>query len=462
MLNKIYRKLTFFLLLLTSFLSCKRKDNTGNGLVPDASRAGLFYTDTLTLLTRTVAEDSLITSELTYNILGASNDPVFDQSRANVFLQYLLPRDNFSFSGVTKFDSAVLYLNYMTDAEGTPYYGSLSLPQRFTVHEMQDGFDPTRMYYSNSFINYNAASIGTYYGPIRLKDSITIKSGSTTRLMGPALAIKLDDNWVKSKLILAPGPSLSSNSAFLNYLKGLAVISESAFNPGEGGFFYVNSTSTDYLGGASGAGLVIYYNDSLSVTLPVNKNGTSASRRLNTFYHPVTQPSVPRTYAYTGSLSNTDTAFIQAMGRYKLWIRIPYLSDLAKDQNIAVNSAELVLKPYPSGVSATYYAPPKLRLLQPDSNGRNDFIKDLFYSGNTPLNPYYGGTYNSTTNEYHFNLTMHIQSLLNEYAATGNKSANRGLYVIIPTDNPIAASRLILDTRKGTGIKFKLYYTVQK
>src|SRR5207248_1785564 len=141
-------------------------------------------------------------------------------------------------------------------------------------------------------------------------------------------------------------------------LKGLAITSESAFNPGNGGFVYVNPTQTNFLGNPTGAGLVIYYNDSLSVTFPVNRNNNgSSSRRVNTYYHVTTQTTVPHTYAYTSSLSNTDTCFIQAMGRYKMMIKIPYLYELAGKHHIAVNSAELIVKPYTNSISSQYYAP---------------------------------------------------------------------------------------------------------
>ena len=257
----------------------------------------------------------------------------------------------------------------------------------------------------------------------------------------------------------APASVFSTNGDFLNYFKGLAISSEAALPTGKGGFVYVNLKSTNRFNVPIGAALVVYYNDSLSVSFPV----ANSSRRVNTYVHDITNASVPRTYAYTGSLSNPDTCFIQSMGRYKMKIEIPYLYELAKKyNNIAINRAELILKPYASQLSADYYAPPSLRLLQPnETTGRNDFIKDIFFTGATPLNPFYGGNYNISANEYRFNFTFHAQELFNDFKATGSTAKNRGLYVIIPTDNPIAASHVVMDTRKGSGIQVKIYYTIQ-
>jgi hypothetical protein len=442
-------------------VSCKRKDNVGKGLVPDANNSSIFYTDTLTLVTRTIAEDSLVTDGLSSNILGTSYNSIFDQSRANVSAQYFLPRDNFSFGGATKFDSAVLYVGFLAPdgTEGNRSFGDINSPQRFTIHELSDALDPTRLYYNNSNINYNSLSIGSWYGKLNMNDSIPIVLGSSSTKIPPCLHFKLDPTWAMNKLFNAPATAFSTNTDFLNYFKGLSIISEAALNSGSGGFVYVNLKSTNRFGTPIGAALVVYYNDSMSVSFSV----TNDARRVNTYVHQITQSSLPRTYAYVGSLSNTDTCFIQAMGRYKMRIQIPFLDELAKKyNNIAINSAELIVKPYESLLSTDYYAPTSLRLLQPnDSTGRNDFIKDIFYAGTTPINPFYGGTYNSTANEYRFNFTLHAQQLINDFKATGSTAKNRGLYVIIPTDNPIAASHVVLDTRKGSGIKVKIYYTIQ-
>ncbi len=451
----------FFLIVFLFLISCKRKDNVGNGLVPDANNSSIFSTDTLTLITRTLAEDSLVSSELSYNVLGTSNNNIFDQSRAGVSAQYYLPRDNFSFGPATKFDSAVLYISFLAPdgSEGNRSFGDISSPQRFTIHELSEALETNRTYYTNSNISYDALSIGSWYGKLNMNDSIPIVKGSESTKIPPCLHFKLDPVWAKNKLFNAPASAFSTNADFLNYFKGLSVISEAALPGGSGGFVYVNLKAKNRFNIPVGSALVVYYDDSLSVSFTVE----NSSRRVNTYVHEITHASVPRTYAYTGSLSNQDTCFIQAMGRYKMKIEIPYLYELAKKyNNIAINSAELIVKPYASQLSTEYYAPPGLRLLQPnETTGRNDFIKDIFYSGATPINPFYGGNYNSAANEYKFNFTLHAQQLFNEYKATGSTSKNRGLYLIIPTDNPIAASHVIMDTRKGSGIKVKIYYTIQ-
>lgn len=455
--------LFLFLFVLIAASSCKRKDNVGNGLVPDANRSNFNFTDTLTLLTRTILEDSIVTSELSYNVLGSSDHDVFNLTHATVSAQYFLPRDNFTFGGATKFDSAVLYVSYLAadNTEGNRSFGDISVPQRFSVHELTDNLEASRNYYNNSFINYSAFALGSFNGVCNLTDSIPVVLGSSTTKIPPSLRFKLDNNWAKTKLFNAPASAFSTNSDFLNYFKGLSIVSEGALS-GNGGFVYVNLKSVNKFNAPTGAALVVYYNDSLSVSFQVSNN----SRRINTYSHiiPSAPPfSIPQTYAHPSNSPNADTCFIQAMGKYKMKITIPYLYELIKkNKNIAINSAELIVKPYTSSLTTDFYAPTSLRLLQPNATtGRNDFIKDIFFSGSTPINPYYGGSYNIAKNEYRFNFTLYLQELLNDYKATGNTDKNRGLFIIIPTDNPIAASHLIMDTRKGSGVKLNIYYTIQ-
>ncbi len=457
----------FFIILFFFAVSCKRKDNVGDGLVPDARSSNIAFTDTLTLLTRTVLEDSIVTSELSYNVLGTSEHGVFDVTHATVSAQYFLPRDNFSFGGATKFDSAVLYVGFLAsdNSEGNRSYGDITSPQRFNVHELTGALDATRSYYNNSFINYDALSIASFNGKLNLTDSIPIVLGKSTTKIPPCLRFKLDDTWAKNKLFNAPTTAFSTNADFLNYFKGLAITSES-LSTGTGGFVYVNLKTVNKSNASTGAALVVYYNDSQVVSFTVN----TSSRRVNTYSHiiPTTPPfSLPQTYANLGNHPNADTGFIQTMGKYKIKIQIPYLYELAqKGKKIAIHRAELVVTPYPNLLTANYYAPSSLRLLQPNATtGRNDFIKDIFYAGSSPLNPYYGGSYNITKNEYRFNFTLYLQELFNDFSGTGNTDKNRGLFLIIPTDNPIAAGQVMIDTRKNVkgdgGIKLNVYYTIQ-
>jgi hypothetical protein len=141
----------------------------------------------------------------------------------------------------------------------------------------------------------------------------------------------------------------------------------------------------------------------------------------------------------------------------KLFIKIPYLFGIIKNKakKISVGKAEIFIRPVSGTYNSPFSLPARLLLLQPNpDNNLNAGIIDL-------AEPFYGGSYNSVNNEYKFNITRHIQSLFSDYQLRGINN-NRGLFLITPSDYPIAPSRMQVDTRKGiakAGIEFKLIFT---
>src|SRR5690606_30821556 len=118
---------------------------------------------------------------------------------------------------------------------------------------------------------------------------------------------------------------------------------------------------------------------------------------------------------------NYDTTFVQSMAGAKTKIDIPWLSSLIPQdgKRISVGKAELIFRPVAGTYSAPFTLPKRMLLLEPDKEtGLNSPIIDL-------LEPFYDGNYNATANEYRFNITRHIQSLLSDMQRNGVNS-NRG------------------------------------
>src|SRR5438128_2241993 len=86
----------FFFFVL--FSSCKDPEELGLEVIPSSDQLALLSTDTLTLMTRTVKEDSLQTypvlnalgNSLTSQLLGNYRDPVFGKSDASFYTQVKL------------------------------------------------------------------------------------------------------------------------------------------------------------------------------------------------------------------------------------------------------------------------------------------------------------------------------------------------------------------------------------
>ena len=71
---------------------------------------------------------------------------------------------------------------------------------------------------------------------------------------------------------------------------------------------------------------------------------------------------------------------------------------------------------------------------------------------------HYGGTYNSTSKQFTFNITRHIQFMLSKYYEGENY--NFGMY-LMAGGKAVTANRTILKGNKNIngGVKFKISYT---
>ncbi|MBI3234520.1 MAG: DUF4270 family protein [Bacteroidetes bacterium] len=390
------------------------------------------------MTTYTVSEDSIRTDELSTFALGSiNNDPIFGASSSNFYSHFLLPTDNWSFGNNAKLDSVVLTMAYTGE-----YYGDITSSQYFTVRELNEEITYNTNYFSNSTFQ-NSHLIGLWQGVHKPTDSVAINSTN----VDPHLRIRLADDFGKS--IIANGKTWLDNPDFLNTFKGIAIKAENTSNTGCQVYF---NPASKY------SAVTVYYNDTSSLSFSLYSNGARASARISQYKHQLNNGikkdiNIKR---------NADTAYIQAQASTKLKIEIPHLKNLVdenKNANIVIHGAELTIKPLSGTNSNEFPYPTKLLLVKSDSLGNNTPILDLYLTAFS--NTYIGGTYNSDKSKYTFNFLNEMQEVFkNYYKGTNN---NYGYYVLIPGDNPMTASRLVVDTRKNPKqIQFKLTYSVVK
>ena len=432
------RETKFFfsiLICLFTLASCKQKNDVG---LPGAESINALQTDTFTLVTTTVAEDSIRTDELnTFPIGSIGNDPVFGSSTSNFFTQFLLMTDNWTFGTGVKFDSVVLTMAYTGG-----FYGDSSSIQKIQVSELSDEIAYNTNYFSNIKFNYQN-NIGTWQGLHHTKDSVSVKGTNAA----PHLRIKLSDAF--GQKIIANGKTWLDNPDFLNTFKGLAITAENMSSTGCQVYFDPTSPYS---------AVTVYYNDSMKKDFSLYTNGARSTARINQFQH-----------QYSTFIKNTitqkrnaDTCYIQAQAGCKLKLELPTLFNIA-NQNpgaaIVVHGAELVVRPLDGSFTNDFPKPVKLLLVKCDSLGNNSPILDLYLSSFDAK--YLGGTYNTNKAGYSFNFLNEVQELFKNYAKGQN--TNYGYFVLIPGDNPMSASRMLVDTRKTQKqIQFKLTYSVVK
>jgi hypothetical protein len=428
-----FKGLLAFIVLGLIFTSCKNDEKIGLELQDPAEGINTVSTDTFTLITTTVREDSLITGNLSFYHLGNMRDPLFGSTAAAVYTEPRIEKEGtgFSFPTSLKIDSVYLSIKYR-DPEA--YYGNLGTPQLIKVYQLNNRIynNVDSQYFSNTVIPHGTQEIGSWSGIFGLNQ----KFGDEA----PQLRIKLSSAF--AQLIVAADQN--NNELFINSIKGIAVVPSNPFQAsGEGALIQLSLSQN-----APETRITVYYNDSLTRNYPIN----DASATINNFFHSY-EGSVVR--GYKDNPVNSDTTFIQSLAGLKTKITMPHLFNLVKSDAVAINKAELIVSALDGTYNEPYDLPGRLLLVQPDNAGRNDFLT---------LASEQGSTFNSATKQYSFTVTRHIQNLINTFRKDNSTTINKGFYLIIPTDNPVSASRLVVDANKQSGRKIRLVltYTIAK
>ncbi len=227
-----------FLLLIFVAVSCKKKDSKvgENELDPNSLLQGA-QVDTFALTTFTIIDDSVITDNPAYSLLGSYNDPKFGTVKAGFYTQLRLSGVNPNFGDVMTItvDSVVLGLEY------AGYYGDLS-PQTVEVYEMSQSLHIDSTYYAFTTKTTTGSDlVEPGFGTFTPNPSAVTVIGTDT--VDTQLRIRLK-NSLGTQFIneaASGGTNFASNENFLNYFKGIHVkVNNGAQASGTGGIFYFN------------------------------------------------------------------------------------------------------------------------------------------------------------------------------------------------------------------------------
>ncbi|WP_111307790.1 DUF4270 domain-containing protein [Confluentibacter sediminis] len=334
-MEKIFKALNFIvvsLFLAIFFIAC---DNDFSTVKSDVLGEGNVNFNTgkvnLPIIAYNKKLDSLQINNLSSNLLGVFNDPVYGQTTASIITQVSPPSNGFSpnFGKNPVIDSVVLSI---------PYYSkAIIIDSTYTIKDSLYGSEPVHLslYKNNYFLrdfnpnsstnsrqNYYSKADGSinntenfaitqngiinfdsYKGEL-LKDTIYTPSnkrivtvtfdseGKKTRVKSPpALRFKMDkDFWTTAILDKEGQPELSNENNFKNYFRGLYFKAEA--NNGTGNLVLLNMAS-------SSSAITIYYSFDASTSgertqntyiLNLASTSTININRLNTFINTYTRP----------------------------------------------------------------------------------------------------------------------------------------------------------------------------
>ncbi len=421
--------------LLVIFLSgvaqsCTDPSDVGIEVQPASDQIGVVVTDTFFLDVSVVEQDSIRTDEqsITTNLVGKYFDPVFGISGGTFYSQIRLPNNNsnFSFGTAPVLDSIVLTLEY------SGYYGDTATQQNFEVYRLDESLESDSNYFSNSSAQTGALLFSGLLD-VTPKDSVNLDGVNRA----PHLRIRLDDALGNEFLDPANSGSFADNNSFIQFFKGVHVKTNDMPASGSGSIVYINLL-------ASLSKLSVYYSNADADSLTANFEINGACPRFNTFEHDYSTSQFGNTFPLSGS----NKAYLQSMAGLKTRIKIPGLDNLKAEGPVSINKAEFV---FSAEDIEDFYPPHSATLLFGlDSSNADVIIVDLLESPS-----YYGGTFNSTDETYHFNVARHIQRIISD------QTNNYG-FSLVSTGAATNANRTVLKGPARTDGRMYLKITYSK
>lgn len=432
--GKRSRLLSALFLVLLGFNSCKKADTIGLEVLPEEDRLKGEHTDTVTVIAFIMREDSLNTTGTSFNVLGIHNDPIFGVSKASIYMQVRPSGFDVDFGTNPQIDSVVLSLGYAGFYSDIMKLGGV---QSFSVHRLQEGMVDSVDYFSDDTLDYHKLPLSTIRGLVAARTNVII-GGDT---LPPQMRFRLNDNFGTE---LLNAQSYSSNEAFLADFKGF-FITPTTQNlwPGAGSLLYINPASPY-------TKMTLYYHNDDTTAQSFNYTVTSSTKRFNHFTHNYSG-AFDIAAQLADSTLGTEHIYLQAMAGLKAKITFPHLNNfLADGKQIAINKAELVL-PIAEGTKERLSPPARLVVVKKGTDGKDKVLADNI----SESADFVGGYYNSSKQEFAFNIPRHIQGLLKD--TTEDKS----IYLRVAGAS-ISGNRVVIN---GTGntekpLKLRLTYTI--
>ena len=131
------------LITLSLHESCTKPSLIGNDLLPPEDNINVVFTDTLSIISSTVREDSVRTyssntaQQLGNYQIGRLVDPVFGTSKAEVYAQLRLLTTTPQFNEAT-LDSAIFSLTFRNNGVSS---GQVDQPQTISVYQVTEDLD---------------------------------------------------------------------------------------------------------------------------------------------------------------------------------------------------------------------------------------------------------------------------------------------------------------------------------
>jgi hypothetical protein len=430
------------------FTACKDFDSIGLDLISNPLN---LKSETVALTAYTQLEDSMIVSGAGIHLMGLINDPVFGKTKAGIFAEALprtLPPALFKIHPDSLvIDSVILSLGYLGSSGDTAVF------QRLRVYEI-DEIIPLDSIYSNRFINQKK-EIEVLNPVFRPFPRRRVFLGADTIGLPAHLRVRLDPEFGRKfitdmDLLETNNSTFTTYDQFRDYLKGLYITVDDADE--SAAILYFNLAS------AYSRVQIFYRNESKETNnmyeLPfggetLNRNFTY----FDNFDHQFTSDEV-RAQVLDGQTElGKDFLFLQSMVNYKVRIVLPHVDDFIENRadDIAINSARLIIPVDPTYAIDSINIAQALILYREDGDNAGQLFSLSDQLVNIP--GYFGGNYVSRTKEYSFNITRHLQMILE------NPELNTPLVLRVSGSIQNAGRVVLQGTERDNPLRLEIKFT---
>jgi hypothetical protein len=443
-LRKLHHRSLSRQLLIASIFSvavaaCSGPNELGMDLLPTGDIISVGSKIDTNISAYIFRDDSVRTDETTRSLIGSILDPDFGQTTINMACQFRLDYHP-DFTQNIEIDSFFLFLYYKN------IYGDTLTSQHLKIYELANPINVDSKYYAEEDLkSYAGNKVLADFSFVPKRTLVLDSIYKTYDTLYQYIKIPLDYSLAR-KIMAADSTTLSNNDLFLQYFKGIYIETE---NVASGGTI----VALDMLSNAdiNGSALVMYFRqtnpaDGSIDTTDVALTVSSFSARVNNIKHNYAGSS------FAGKIDNEkqepDKLYLQSTSGLKSKIYIPDLDTWKDSVNVAVNKAELIFTVDSLASNPTKWEPPKqLFLTIIDSIGKEYLPIDYTFSSS-----YYGGALDTTDYTYRFNITQHLQEVVD------GKFKNNGFYLSVG-DKTSEYKRVILNGSASDGIKLNIAYS---
>lgn len=394
--------------LAATFFACDQPQDIGlASLVPVAT----YYTDTLTVRTSTVIADSVRTENPDVFLVGRAVDPLLGTVEASTYFRVNVAKIDLGTNFL--YDSLELLTSYRFA------FGDTIREQEVAIHRLTESIDVTKKYYNTSQVAYDPTPLGKRtFVPRPVSNGV--------------LRFRISDELGREIAALSGKTEGSTNEEFQKVVKGFVL---------KGGV--ANTSIIGFRGAGSGVALRLHYRavgtDTVARTLDllaVAQTATGGTVRAG--FNRVIADRAGTPFANLAPLTRLPASatngqtFVQDAAGLTTKIEIPYLTSLNRGSPVAINRAQLTIRPVQNASSARWIVPPFLTLIETDATNRvlrdeqdNERIINTDARALFPFSPLYSQVvpFTQRSRDYTFLLTTHLQAML-----TGQKK-NDGFLV---------------------------------